>query len=448
MPALLRLRLMPLLLLALAGCKKDDPGSSTPDPSGPILDAAGTGWERVASIPVLAEVHSAFTLQDLQLSSGGLVALYAQRTISSPYPDLQNLYKASLAQGAATVYRLPALNPADYTCFFKPNSFKAFGWTARYFNRTATPAVVPETGPTQNVATEPYLLFDALGAYESGYYLDAAGTRVDHISVPEVFEDEAVLYSGGGTSRVTNNISFFINSVQQLHYYKNGKWVQAVGGASVSSNATVPPAGFTSVFRAVRLASGQLHGISLNYNGVSILDTTARPNRNSTAGMAVVASSAFANFPPQNSLMTKVVGNTVLFASWSGQGTSNAPYTVNTYRWREGSTTIERLVTNVAVPVSINIAPASVAPVRGNGIGQLDDNGNLFFLGAVDAAGSVALVRVDPSGVSQASRPFALENGFLLGALRLINGQWHMGVGPAIGNTHATAHLDIVRLRP
>ena len=419
--------------LLAGGCTKNNSGNPAPDPNAPILDAEQTGWERVARVPLSTPPGNGFansmTAHDLQLSGSELRVLYEElRSLSGGMPEM---YKATApAGGAATVAPLRFTvrqravgTTTDYYnfFFFKPGSYEAYHGLNTFPSgnlSVATSQVFTETGQPYQTGPLPCHLNGNGGTFSG--------------AAPRMLADGSVLYSQGRTGGSGNGTYWW----QWLAHYKNGVWLRAM---SQGLSAYTPHT--TTAFEAVQMPNGRFYGAVQAYERVAIADTGRRNTPGSQPLLPALAAGTFAGHQgsEHDNVVTKIVGNTILFAVWNPRA---EPIKFSAYRWTQGSTVVEQLYANAALPISSRIRSEC----------QLDENGAVGFF-ATNATPSglpgMALMRADQRGVLPLSKPVNLKDFYAFSCPRYLNGQWYAALGPTTLLTGpGPRNLDLVRLRP
>ena len=421
-----RRALLPLLLLAVAACKKNDPAATaTPDENAPILNADQTGWERVGRVPLISpagiDFANAMTAFDLQLSGTDLRVVYREnRNLSGT--DAPAMFKATVPAGGVgtgVALRLTDRQPNsggsttyNSTYFFKPDSYEAYqAQSASSYSSgsVATTQVIGETG--QVLCT-----LNGNGGTFSG-------------ATPQMLADGTVLVSNGTFRSGTANGAVWCHWLAQ---FKGGRWLQAISQGTYGYSPHL-----TYSFQAVRMPSGRLYGATVLDDGVAIADTM-RTTPTAYHSLPVRAFTTFAGYKPGDHIVARVVGNAIVFTTWS---IDSGSATFSAYRWAEGASTVQRLYANVVLP-AIGALQSEV---------QLDDNGAAwFFANTTTPSGlpAVALMRVDAAGMTPVSKPVNLKGLYSFTAPRQLNGQWYAALGPTFALTGAgNRNMDLVRLK-
>jgi hypothetical protein len=417
----LRSALVASVLFVAAACSSSTDSADSGNP--PLLDPS-SGWQRVGRVPMTIKTSNAMTAVDLTLSADGQVhAMYTEGSLAS---STGSFFNCEFAPGAAPKITPLLMGEAtsgggtdhDNSFFFLPGSGAGFHALNTYPHGNLAVATSEVRRDDNSVFLPP---FQGNGGTYSG-------------ALPQMLSDGSLIYSTGRAGGGVNGPYWW----QWLVFYdaKTGATTRAItqGLSEYTPHTTI-------AFRAARLPSNKIYGALTSYDDVAIATVGPPKQVGEDSTLERVASATFAGHAPADTLLTRTVGDSLVFVTWNAH--LDAVQTFSGYRWKEGTTTIEQLYANVAAPSRVFGPSEELAKTV-----QLDDKGDVWFFGAV-AEGSeqkVALVHVGAGVSTIVSRP-ALGGTLNIGALRLLGGQWYAGVGPTSNNmAEGGRYLDIVRL--
>lgn len=419
---LMYLRALPaaLALLLVSACPSCSSGEGSADAANPPLLDTSSGWQRVGFVPVTGKLSNSMTAVDLSIFEGQVHAMYREETQHSSLPTF---FKCGFPPGAPADITPLNMGPRvsgggtdyDNEFLFAPESATGFHAVNTYPHGNLAVATSEVRRDDETVFVKP---FQGNGGTFSG-------------ALPDILADGSVIWSTGLSSSGANGAYWW----HWLVYYeaKTGVMTRAI---SQGLSQYTPHA--TTAFRAARLPSGKIYGAMTTYDDVAIATVgTAKPGEDPPIDR--VAAATFPGHAAADTLRTRVVGDTLYFVTWD---THAEKQTFSGYRWKEGTTTIDQLYANVAVAAQVFGPPKDLVENA-----QIDDKGDVWFLGAVvdGTSQSVVLQHVGAGVSTIVSRP-ALGGTLTMSALRLLGGEWYAGVGPTSNKTDGKLYLDVVRL--
>jgi hypothetical protein len=371
---------------------------------------------------VTGPISNAMTAVDLSLVDGQVHAMYHEGTLTSSLPTF---FKCGFPPGAPAditplkMSRVPDGDAIDHDneFLFAPGSATGFHALNTFPHGNLAVATSEVRRDDETVFVQP---FQGNGGTFSG-------------ALPDILSDGSVIWSTGLASSGINGAYWW----HWLVYYqaKTGVMTRAI---SQGLSQYTPHA--TTAFRAARLPSGTIYGAMTTYDDVAIATIgTAKPGE--IPPIDRIATATFPGHVAADTLRSRVVGDSLYFVTWDTHADKQA---FSGYRWKEGTTNIEQLYANVAVPTQVFGPPEDLVENA-----QLDDKGDVWFLGAVtDGTGqSVVLMHVGAGVSTIVSRP-ALGGTLTMSALRFLGGEWYAGVGPTSNKKDGKLYLDVVRLTP
>jgi hypothetical protein len=371
---------------------------------------------------VTGPISNSMTAVDLSLVDGQVHAMYHEGTLTSSLPTF---FKCGFPPGAPAditplkMSRVPDGDAIDHDneFLFAPGSATGFHALNTFPHGNLAVATSEVRRDDETVFVQP---FQGNGGTFSG-------------ALPDILSDGSVIWSTGLASSGINGAYWW----HWLVYYqaKTGVMTRAI---SQGLSQYTPHA--TTAFRAARLPSGTIYGAMTTYDDVAIATIgTAKPGE--IPPIDRIATATFPGHVAADTLRSRVVGDSLYFVTWDTHADKQA---FSGYRWKEGTTNIEQLYANVAVPTQVFGPPEDLVENA-----QLDDKGDVWFLGAVtDGTGqSVVLMHVGAGVSTIVSRP-ALGGTLTMSALRFLGGEWYAGVGPTSNKKDGKLYLDLVRLTP
>ena len=420
-----------LVCAVMFSCKKTGGGpNTTGTKTNGLYLAASTGWQRV--VIVKNTTKNSMRAYDLQVDGGTARVLYSEGFLANG-ADIQSYFKAQGAFGSAGDATIAAL-PAIYPLLIQNN--------AQLDYQDIWPQFQPGTFTTENLCFYHY--------YSGAPFINLNDSNLKLITTNQVSSSPQSFRNLPNGDILGGEVANTGGSIAEYYSRAAKTWKSYYANAYNGSTATT--------HTPFILADGSLWSFRLYYKtGKAYLAvagfTNAAYPASGFADKVIEEHSEFApNVPDLNSIYfnpTNVVayatdGNAVTVVL-QHKDVLGQTATVSAYKWTQGTTSIQKLYSGVAISNDL-----SAMLLRRREVGCTPDgtlyaiisgNGNSYHLSLTNAAGE--------KSYGAASNNNGGSYALTINCLRYFNGSYYAVVAPTQGGTDADAqHMDVVKITP